>query len=73
VIRQVARISQVIAIVFRSVLFRPQTGFRVEPWPVYDLAHYADGFLKLAAREWTALIGYRILGRTRTLFPGPAN
>jgi uncharacterized SAM-binding protein YcdF (DUF218 family) len=50
-----------------------KTGFRVEPWPVYDLAHYADGFLKLAAREWTALIGYRILGRTRTLFPGPAN
>jgi uncharacterized SAM-binding protein YcdF (DUF218 family) len=49
-----------------------KAGLRVEPWPVYDLPSYGD-FLETAFREWAALITYRILGRTSTFFPKPAN
>jgi uncharacterized SAM-binding protein YcdF (DUF218 family) len=63
--------------VFRAV------GWDVIPYPVdyrttgtfvsatiFDLAgRLAD--LDTAAKEWLGLIGYRLLGRTNTLFPGP--
>jgi uncharacterized SAM-binding protein YcdF (DUF218 family) len=48
-------------------------GFEVEPWPVYDLTSRDLSLLDVAMREWLALIAYRLLGRTSTLFPAPAN
>jgi uncharacterized SAM-binding protein YcdF (DUF218 family) len=47
-----------------------KAGLTVEPWPVYDLTSHGD-FLARGIREWIALMGYRLLGRTSTFFPRP--
>jgi hypothetical protein len=38
---------------------------------VDDLTSHGDNFFRVAVREWIALIGYRLLGRTNALLPGP--
>jgi uncharacterized SAM-binding protein YcdF (DUF218 family) len=60
-----------------------RAGFQVEPYPVEfktDNAHPFAGFLlgahalfdlDIAAKEWIGLIGYRLMGKTDALFPGP--
>jgi uncharacterized SAM-binding protein YcdF (DUF218 family) len=58
-------------------------GFQVEPYPVEfktNDTHPFAGFisgphalydLDAAAKEWLGLIGYRLMGKTDALFPGP--
>jgi uncharacterized SAM-binding protein YcdF (DUF218 family) len=58
-----------------------RAGFRIDAYPV-EYLHPKGTFgfanrkvneaeLKFALREWGALVVYRILGRTDSLFPGP--
>lgn len=47
--------------------------FRSQPDPPFTFSLAGDlGTLELAAKEWVGLVAYRLLGRTDTLFPGPA-
>jgi uncharacterized SAM-binding protein YcdF (DUF218 family) len=58
-------------------------GFQVEPYPVefqtndtHPFAGFISGYhawydLDTAAKEWISLIGYRLMGKTDALFPGP--
>jgi uncharacterized SAM-binding protein YcdF (DUF218 family) len=68
----------------RSVAAFRHAGFDVVPYPVdfrtagwSDLSRFmsspATGLRRLdeAAREWTGLLGYRLLGRSGSLFPSP--
>lgn len=49
-----------------------RAGFKVEPWPVYDM-QFAHPQAPAAVRhELLGLVAYRMLGRTGELFPGPA-
>jgi uncharacterized SAM-binding protein YcdF (DUF218 family) len=51
-------------------------GFEVEPWPVYHRTSPEPSMATeapAALHEWVGLIVYRLLGRTRELFPAPAN
>ena len=48
-------------------------GFDVEPWPVDDLAADNPSLADAALHEWLGLFVYWILGRTDSLFPGPAS
>lgn len=64
--------------VFRTI------GWEVIPYPVDYTTEGTEGFrldydlagglsaLSVAVREWGALFAYRLLGRTRSLFPAPA-
>ena len=45
--------------------------FPVEPWAVYDSASEPRYVTGAILHEIISLIAYRILGRTRVLFPGP--
>jgi uncharacterized SAM-binding protein YcdF (DUF218 family) len=64
-------------------LFR-QVGFPVVPWPADHLSAGSEGLqlkldqptenaaiTSLALREWIGLLGYRLLGKTADLLPGP--
>ena len=67
----------------RSVGVFQAAGWNIIPYPVDYLTHGKGGrtfrfdlqrglnAFRLAAREWTALVVYRVLGRTKALFPAP--
>lgn len=46
-----------------------KVGFEVEPWPVEEMDRRNPGAVKAALREWVALLGYRMLGRTSAFLP----
>lgn len=68
----------------RAVGVFRRIGWEVIPWPVDYQTDGRSGFelsfafpgglenLNTAGREWIGLTAYRVLGRTSTLFPGPA-
>jgi uncharacterized SAM-binding protein YcdF (DUF218 family) len=45
--------------------------FPVEPWAIYDSSSQPRYVVGAVLHEILALMAYRILGRTRVLFPGP--
>lgn len=68
----------------RSIATFRKAGISVEPWPVdyrtrghFDLwrlnSNPFEGLRRLdfAAKEWVGLVGYRLTGRSDSLFPGP--
>ena len=52
----------------RAVASFEKAGFHVEPWPVYGATSEAS-MVAAAVHEWIDLIAYRLLGRTKQLFP----
>ena len=52
----------------RAVASFQKAGFQVEPWPVYGTTSEAS-MVSSAIHEWIGLIAYRLLGRTKQLFP----
>ena len=52
----------------RAVASFEKAGFHVEPWPVYGATSEAS-MVSSAIHEWIGLIAYRLLGRTKQLFP----
>ena len=46
-------------------------GFAVEPWPVFDRAPRGEEQEASVLHEIAGLIAYRILGRSRSLYPAP--
>lgn len=68
----------------RSVGIFRALGWQVIPYPVafrttghhsfIEFPEFTDSLLELnlAAKEWFGLVAYRLMGRTNTLFPGPA-
>jgi uncharacterized SAM-binding protein YcdF (DUF218 family) len=46
-----------------------KVGFPIEPWSVEEMDRRNPGAIKAALREWLALAGYRMLGRTSVFFP----
>jgi uncharacterized SAM-binding protein YcdF (DUF218 family) len=68
----------------RAIATFRHAGFRVEAYPVesntgdsshmsmpLDAGSTALSTLDIATREWTALVAYRLMGRTDSLFPAP--
>jgi len=52
----------------RALASFEKAGFRIEPWPVYGATSEAS-IVPSAMHEWIGLISYRVLGRTKQLFP----
>jgi uncharacterized SAM-binding protein YcdF (DUF218 family) len=52
----------------RAVASFQKAGFHIEPWPVYGATSQAS-MVSSAIHEWVGPIAYRLLGRTRQLFP----
>ena len=52
----------------RAVASFEKAGFHVEPWPLYGTPSEAS-MVSSAIHEWIGLIAYRLLGRTKQLFP----
>jgi uncharacterized SAM-binding protein YcdF (DUF218 family) len=46
-------------------------GFVVEPWPVHDLEPGDNGASRIVTHELLGLLEYRLLGRTKELWPRP--
>ena len=50
-----------------------KAGFDVMPWPVSNMPQSHGDTRKVAQHEWLGLLAYRLLGRTESLFPAPAD
>lgn len=49
-----------------------KAGLDLIPWPLQDLQVGGFDLLAMAMHEWIGLVGYRLLGKTDALLPGPA-
>ena len=50
-----------------------RVNFAVEPWPVFDSPKPPRYALPGVQKEFLGLLAYRLLGRTSSIFPGPAS